>query len=73
MPIIKGGNTFGEELNIPLLEELDIIFSTTEDPIILIDDMRIFGCPAFFKENNSVFFRFFMRKTGKQRFFQKPR
>lgn len=44
----KGGDTYGIGQPVPLLKELDIIFSSHPQPFILIDDIRIFACPEYF-------------------------
>ncbi len=41
----SGGNTYGEEDECPLLEELKIIFTREKNYIILIDDARLFLAP----------------------------
>lgn len=48
----KGGDTYGIDQKIPLLEELIIIFASHDAPIIMIDDIRIFGCPEFYGFNS---------------------
>lgn len=41
----SGGDTYGEEDECPLVEELDIIFKYPKNYVILIDDARLFLAP----------------------------
>jgi hypothetical protein len=41
----SGGETYGQDDECPLLDELDIIFGSGSDHIILIDDARLFLAP----------------------------
>jgi hypothetical protein len=41
----SGGKTYGEEDECPLIEELEIIFQSTRNYIILVDDARLFLAP----------------------------
>jgi len=41
----SGGNTYGEEDECPLIEELEIIFDYPKNYVILIDDARLFLAP----------------------------
>lgn len=41
----SGGDTYGEEDECPLIEELEIIFDYSKNYIILIDDARLFLAP----------------------------
>ena len=41
----SGGDTYGEEDECPLIEELEIIFEYSKNYVILIDDARLFLAP----------------------------
>ncbi|MEM4197125.1 MAG: hypothetical protein QXV64_03345 [Candidatus Anstonellaceae archaeon] len=41
----SGGDTYGEEDECPLIEELEIIFEYPKNYVILIDDARLFLAP----------------------------
>ena len=41
----RGGDTYGEEDECPLIEELEIIFEHDKNYVILIDDARLFLAP----------------------------
>ena len=41
----SGGDTYGEEDECPLIEELEIIFQYSKNHVILIDDARLFLAP----------------------------
>ena len=47
----SGGNTYGEEDECPLIEELDIIFKYNKNYVILIDDARLFFAPPPYPHN----------------------
>jgi hypothetical protein len=47
----SGGDTYGEEDECPLIEELDIIFKYNKNYVILIDDARLFLAPPPYPHN----------------------
>jgi hypothetical protein len=47
----SGGDTYGEEDECPLIEELDIIFKYQKNYVILIDDARLFLAPPPYPHN----------------------
>ena len=47
----SGGDTYGEEDECPLIEELNIIFKYNKNYVILIDDARLFLAPPPYPHN----------------------
>ena len=47
----SGGDTYGEEDECPLIEELEIIFDYPKNYVILIDDARLFLAPPPYPHN----------------------
>ena len=47
----SGGDTYGEEDECPLIEELEIIFAYPKNYVILIDDARLFLAPPPYPHN----------------------
>ncbi len=47
----SGGDTYGEEDECPLVEELEIIFKYNKNYVVLIDDARLFLAPPPFPHN----------------------
>jgi hypothetical protein len=47
----SGGDTYGEEDECPLIEELEIIFKYNKNFVVLIDDARLFLAPPPYPHN----------------------
>ena len=47
----SGGDTYGEEDECPLIEELNIIFKYNKNYVVLIDDARLFLAPPPYPHN----------------------